>query len=128
MTEEWSLHLPGEFRRRVEDGSLVLWKPGLTFWINVWGNNGETPDERLAWVIGDASPHRSHERVVRQPNVVLLTYELDESDAHDDTPCYRSLSGYVVGEPGHVQISAYCDDPGALKVAYAVIESIRLAA
>jgi hypothetical protein len=26
----WSMHLPERFACRVEDGSLVLWRPGLT--------------------------------------------------------------------------------------------------
>ena len=46
MTDEWSLTLPLPFNRRFEEGSLVIWRPRLTFWINVWGNDnrvGLTP-------------------------------------------------------------------------------------
>jgi lipopolysaccharide/colanic/teichoic acid biosynthesis glycosyltransferase len=39
MTPEWALVLPEKFNRRIEDGSMVFWRPGLTVWINVWGND-----------------------------------------------------------------------------------------
>ena len=30
LTATWSMYLPEQFARRIEDGSLVLWLPGLT--------------------------------------------------------------------------------------------------
>jgi hypothetical protein len=38
LTEEWAIHLPEKFARRVEEGNLVLWRPGLTIWLAAWGN------------------------------------------------------------------------------------------
>src|SRR4051812_32436765 len=63
LTATWSIHLREQFARRVEDGSLVLWRPGLTLWLVAWGNdNNETQDERLAWIKDKASPARSDAR------------------------------------------------------------------
>lgn len=48
MTKEWSVTLPGRFNRRIEDGSLVLWRPGFTIWTSVWGNDKkESAEKRL---------------------------------------------------------------------------------
>lgn len=38
MTDLWSIDLGElEFRRRFEEGSLVLWRPGLTMWSHIYG-------------------------------------------------------------------------------------------
>ena len=46
LTREWTIDLPGKFNRRIEDDDLVIWRPGLTFWIAIWGlEAGKTPEE-----------------------------------------------------------------------------------
>ena len=37
LTETWAIHLPDEFARRIEDGDLVSWRPGLTLLGNALG-------------------------------------------------------------------------------------------
>ena len=46
---------------------MVLWRPGLTFWIAVWGPEaGKTPEETLAWLFSKSgSPDRIDEKVDR---------------------------------------------------------------
>jgi hypothetical protein len=36
LTSDWELDLPQKFNRRIEDGNMVLWRPGLTLRISVW--------------------------------------------------------------------------------------------
>ena len=44
MTEVWGISLDQKHNRRVEKGSLVIWRPGFTIWINVWSlKEGEKP-------------------------------------------------------------------------------------
>ena len=51
MTSEWSLNLDQPHNRRIEEQQLVIWRPGVTLWISVWGNdNHESIDERLTWI------------------------------------------------------------------------------
>lgn len=47
VAEGLVVHLPTPFRSRVEDGSLVLWRPGLTFWIAAGAARGapEIPED-----------------------------------------------------------------------------------
>lgn len=49
VAEGLVVHLPTPFRSRVEDGSLVLWRPGLTFWIAAGAARGapEIPEDAL---------------------------------------------------------------------------------
>jgi hypothetical protein len=128
MTDEWTVMLPEKFNRRIEEGSLVLWRPALTFWIAVWGNDrNASTDERLASILETASDLRSDQQIERAGDVVRLTYELPEEDTSRPKPVYRSISGYVISAPGHVQISAYFDTPIARTLGYEVIHSVRMA-
>jgi len=126
MTEEWGIYLPDRFNRRFEAGNLVLWRPKLTFWIAVWGNDkNEQTDDRLAWILREASAQRRNEKIERDEGVVWLTYELPEEDAKRSPRAYTSIAGYVLSDQGHVQISAYCDDAPSLKLGYEIIRSVQ---
>ena len=52
ISEEWWIGLDESYKTRVEDGSLVLWRPERTVWISIWNDrDGRTPRDRLAhWV------------------------------------------------------------------------------
>jgi len=126
LTRDWNLELPEKFNRRIEDGDMVFWRPGLTFWIAVWGRDGDkTPEETLAWILDDASRQRTDEKVVRSPGLIHLTYRLQEEDPDREPSKYVSITGYVIGPLGHVQISAYCDDAKSERVGNLVIGSVR---
>lgn len=126
LTRDWVLDLPEKLNRRIEDGDLVLWRPGLTFWIAVWGpERDKDPEQTLAWILEDASPKRLDQKVVRSASLIHLTYRLREEDPERTPSSYVSISGYVIGSVGHVQITAYCDDSAAEQVGSAVIGSVR---
>jgi hypothetical protein len=126
MTDEWSVVLPEDFNRRIEDGNLILWRPALTFWIAIWGNDsGESPDKRLTSILEAASDLRSEQQIERTEKLVRLTYELPEEDASRANAVYKSISGYVISPVGHVQISAYFDKPSARTLGYKVIHSVQ---
>lgn len=127
LTATWELELPEPFNRRMEEGDMVIWRPGLTFWIAVWGAQpDQTIEATLAWILEDASPSRSHQKIDRSEDLLRLTYELAERDP-DRTPTdYVSISGYVIAPVGHVQITAYCDTPDAQRTGRDVIASVRV--
>lgn len=128
MTDEWTVVLPEVFNRRVEEGSLVLWRPALTFWITTWGNDGsQSADERLKSILEAASDLRSDQQIERTRDLIRLTYELPEEDASRSSAIYRSISGYVISVQGHVQISAYFDTPSARDLGYRVIHTVHSA-
>lgn len=125
MTDEWAVTLPVDFNRRIEDGSLVLWRPALTFWVTIWGNDKGTSEEnRLASILETASDLRGEQQIERTDNLVLLTYELPEEDRSRQNSVYKSISGYVIASIGHVQISAYFDTPEAKIIGYKTIHSV----
>jgi hypothetical protein len=127
LTRDWELELPGKFNRRMEDGDMVIWRPGLTFWIAVWGAKPDTtPEGTLARILEGASPDRTDENVDRSGDLIRLTYRLREQDPDRDPEDYVSMSAYVIARSGYVQIAAYCDTSEAESAAGNVLASIRL--
>ena len=126
LTKGWRINLPQEFNRRIEEGSLVLWRPELTFWVNVWNNEGDvTVDEVLTRLLAAASPDRRDEKIDTSAPTLRLTYELAEDDTERDESTGQSINGFVICPSGYVQISAYYDSPQARALAYDTIGSIR---
>jgi len=123
MTREWTVTLPGRFSRRIEDGSLVLWRPGLTVWVVVWGNDhAETRQSRLEWLRGRKSPKAFDEEVLDEIGVTRYAYRLTEDR---DEGVVHALYAYAVGENGHVQAAIYFDDVAELGVAKQIWRSFE---
>ena len=122
LTETWALHLPDEFARRVEDGSLVLWRPGLTIWLAAWGNdNSESQAQRLNLIKRDASPERFAEAESKAKQVTRYRYRL--RDENENSPL-ESLSAFILNDDGLLQMAVYFDDPNDEAKARALAESV----
>jgi hypothetical protein len=122
LTATWSIHLPVRFARRIEEGSLVLWRPGLTIWLTAWGNDrGQTQAERLAWIKQSASPERFEEHENEAKNLTRYSYRL--RDENEDG-AVESLYGFVISDDGHLQTAVYFDDLADEAEARQLVESV----
>jgi hypothetical protein len=122
LTETWSIHLPEPFARRVEEGSLVLWRPGLTIWLTAWDNDhGESQGKRLAWIKKTASKDRFDEHETEANNVTRYRYRL-----HDDNQGgpVESLNAFALNDDGHLQMAVYFDDPADEVKAQRLVDSV----
>ena len=124
VTAEWKLHLPEQFARRIEDGSMVLWRPGLTFWLSAWGNdNGESHAMRLKRAKQESSPASFDIRDSSSSGVTLFSYRLlDESE---DGPV-ESINTLAFSDAGELQLSAYFDDAKDESEAWRIVESVAV--
>jgi hypothetical protein len=126
LTKGWRINLRNEFNRRIEDDNLVLWRPELTFWINVWNNDGQTSvDDVRQRLLADASDARTEEKIEKNGVMSRVTYELAEDDEERAQSDNKSINGFVIYPSGYVQISAYYDTPQARALAYDIIGSVR---
>ena len=122
MTRDWAVTLPQQFNRRIEDDSLVFWRPGITAWTIVWGNDkGESQQERLEWLRGDTSPDAFEAESVTEGDVTRYSYRLTE---RRDGGAVHALYGFAIGVDGHVQIAIYCDDEADLETARELYRSL----
>lgn len=108
MTKEWSVSLPEKFNRRIEGGDLVIWRPGMTQWVVVWGNDkNEGKDVRLKRIRDRISPEAYDIRELKAGSVFRLSYRLKEGKEQGAVPGYYC---YAVGDTGHVQMAIYLDN------------------
>lgn len=124
LTATWSIHLPEQFTRRIEDGSLVFWRPGLTIWLTAWGNNNnESQADRLAWIRDEASPSRFDSQEAVADGVTRFSYRL--RDENDDGPV-DSLYAYIIADDGHMQASVYFDDVADAAKTQQIVDSVAV--
>lgn len=108
MTQEWSVALPGKFNRRIEGGDLVIWRPGMTLWVTVWGNDkNEGKDVRIKRIRERISPKAFDIQALKAGPVLRLSYRLKEEKEQGAVPGYYC---YSVGDSGHVQMAIYLDN------------------
>ena len=122
LTEDWSLTLDQPHNRRIEDGSLIIWRPGFTVWIDAWGNDhDETIRERIEWISSEACEDAF--AVVSEPrnSCFLHAYRLDE---HSDGGVVKAYYAYMVALSGHLQVAIYFDDLSDVELASMIIDSI----
>ncbi|HTJ96585.1 MAG TPA: hypothetical protein VL381_03885 [Rhodocyclaceae bacterium] len=122
MTQEWSVMLPEKFNRRIEDSDLVIWRPGMTLWIAIWGNDkNEKKDARLKKIQGGISPKAFDVQISEADPIFRLSYRLKEDKAQGAVPgCYC----FAVGNREHVQMAIYLDDEKDVKSAQAICASL----
>jgi hypothetical protein len=123
LTTRWSVTLPGEFYRRIEDDSLVLWRPAHTIWTLVWGLPPKcSRAEQVRHLIERCAPE-SKELEVRETGARHeISYRLDE--VHEDSVVH-ALYGFVVTEQGYVQMAQYLDIVEDVALAREILCSLR---
>jgi hypothetical protein len=122
MTPDWAVTLPQQFNRRIEDGSLVFWRPGITCWTIVWNNDkSETKQERLEWLRGDTSPDAFEVQSDTDGYVTRYSYRLTE---RRDKGVVHALYGFAIGVDGYVQMAIYFDDVADLEIAREICRSL----
>ena len=118
LTSSWSLTLPSPFARRIEDDSLVLWRPGLTLWIAAFSSDHREPQAaRLAAAKTRMSPDATSVREATAGGVTRLTYRLVEDGQN-------SVSALVLGDAGHLHASIYFDEEADAATALRIAQSI----
>jgi hypothetical protein len=113
-----SITLPVPFARRIEDGSLVLWRPGLTLWILAFNNDQrESQADRLASTKNIMSPKATSVREDAAAGLTRLTYRLLEDGV-------KSVTAIIIGDAGHLQASIYFDEEADAATALRIAQSI----
>lgn len=118
------LHLPEQFTRRIEDGDLVLWRPGLTVWLAAWGNdNSESQSPRLERAKRGSSPDRCEERQSTSGGLSRFSYRL--LDWSEDGQI-ESIHSLAFADDGELNLAIYFDDPADENKAWEIAESVAL--
>jgi hypothetical protein len=122
LTDHWAINLPVQFNRRVEDDSLVFWRPGMTVWMDAWNNNkAQSQQERLDRLRSDMSPEGFEAEELVDGDIIRFAYRLTE---HREEGVVHALYAFAIGRHGHVQMGIYFDDEADLELAKQIWKSL----
>jgi hypothetical protein len=125
VTKEWSINLPENFNRRFEEGSMVLWKPEFTIWVNIWENDkNKNPYDQLDVIRRDKSKDAFDIIEIRDDGLYRYGYRIDEKKFSGKEIVY-AFYGYVAGKSGYTQIAFYYDNKTDYEAAKAIWLSIK---
>ena len=119
LSEAWRIQLPAKFNRRIEEGALVLWRPGMTLYFVAWNNDlNDTIETRVNLLQADLNPKAFDPQSDEGEGYQSFTYRLTEEDVNQ-------LYGFVVTDDGHLQVAISFDDEDDLDRVRAMFASIR---
>jgi hypothetical protein len=123
MTSNWAITLDQKHNRRIEDGSLVLWRRGFTMWIIVWNAKpDETLQERYQSIREGIA--EDAEDIVEETSASSLRFSYRLAEGADDQR-QPAFYGFAVSAEGHVQIAIYFDKPEDLETARSIFQSLE---
>ena len=123
LSADWSVTLPDEMNRRIEDQDLVLWRPGFTVWLSLWNNdNAETAEQRIEWLSSDVSVDAFDQSVQTESSPAKYSYRLNEER---EGGVVYALYGFALKDDGHLQVAIYLDDENDVESAASLFQSIR---
>lgn len=119
LTDSWSIYLPRLFNRRVEEKSLVLWRPGLTIYFNLFSNSpGYSVDELVEQFKSDSSPDAYDTRESTSEEVRSYSYRLIEDGV-------LALYSTAFVPSGMLQMAIYFDKEDDIELAREIAGSAR---
>jgi hypothetical protein len=119
----WTLELPVEFRRRVREGTLVLWRRGITIWCDKWGNENDVPvRDRIAAADAGRPADAFDVESAQSRGVGRLSYRRTET-RRDAT--VHALYAFGFFDGGHIELAIYSASLAKLETARAIADSLR---
>lgn len=123
LSPQWSVVLPQPMNRRLEDGSLVLWRPGVTAWLSLWNlRSGESPAACIERLSAQAPPHRFDVRRWRHGDLQFVGYRVADPGGPAAVP---PLYGFAAAPAGYLAMTVYFDDEAALTEAGTILASAQ---
>lgn len=108
ITAQWSLQLPRVFKMRMEDGQMVLWRPGFTIWLSAWNNDTkQSAKARYKDLVQTASDSRYGESTQKHKGRLYFAYRINEQADDNRAPAFQ---GFAIDKHGHLQLGIYFDD------------------
>lgn len=120
LDAEWCVYLPLNFNHRVEDKSLILWRPGITLYFSLFNNNNaESIETRIAHFREAMSPDAFEFQEAIEDETSRFSYRLVEEDT-------QAIYGFVFNDEGHLMTSFYFDNEEDYDLVQEIFETVDL--
>ncbi len=123
LSKYWTINLPIPLNRRVENDSLVLWRPGLAFWLTQFQNDqNRSPREMVISLVSNRSSEATDYKEFEIGSLYIAQYFLEEEN--EDKRVF--MFNYVIAsEESLLLIAAYADDPKVCKMSKQICQTIK---
>lgn len=119
---DWSILVDPEFQRRIDDGDVVLWKPGQTVHASVFNTNNAEAEDAIERMI-DGRPGIPVQMFDREePGLAGHAYLLPEGDGEHT---YWGLNTWTAAKGSVACVTIYFDNLEDLNWAITVWKSVR---
>lgn len=123
LTKAWEVNTQEHMLRRVENGDLVMWRPGLTFYVTCFSSNDQDERELVADFTKDISPGAQCLSTNQAKGFTQISYRLIEQvDGHEQKGVY--INGFAGNRV--IYIAAYYDQESDLAVIESLADSLRI--
>jgi hypothetical protein len=107
ITNEWSIDVGDGFQRRAEGGDVVLWKPGRTVYLTVYGVGSAEAEEAIARLLEDRPGVLKQAFERAEPGLVGHAYLLPEGEG--DAAAYWGLNTWTSSRESVACVTFYFD-------------------
>jgi hypothetical protein len=123
-TGNWSFEVTSRMLRRLDEESLVIWKPEFTIWLNAYTSDGKPISERLSGILGIKSQDAYDLQQEEKDGLLKLRYRLKET-----TEGKEQDSAYIIGltDSHEIHMSIYFDSDEHLPEIDRIWESLASA-
>jgi hypothetical protein len=110
ISHDWWISIDETYKTRVDEGSLVFWRPERTIWINIWNDaNRGTPRERLDYWTHDRHADATDLFAHDDDDGTLLRFGYLLEEPEDEGGRRLGLYSYTVAASSTVQMACYFD-------------------
>ncbi|NEO88341.1 MAG: DUF2185 domain-containing protein [Spirulina sp. SIO3F2] len=122
LTQSWEVQIQEHLLRRIEKGELIMWRPGLTFYVTCFVSNDQDERALVADFMTDISKNAENLFVERSRSFTQIRYDLIESvEGQEQKGVY--ISGFSDGNVIH--IAAYYDQEPERTIIQSFARSLR---
>ncbi len=123
LSKYWSITVPIPFNRRVDDDSLVLWKPGLTFWMTQFENHqAKSPREMVLSLIADRDNEVDDYKEFEIIDTFIAQYFQEE--IKDDKTVF-SYHYIIASEVSMLSVKTYANNRTICKMSKQICQTIK---
>ena len=122
ITADWSFEVLERMCRRYDDGSLVIWKPGFTIWMNSYSIDDDPKEKIIDNIIKTKSAESTDFKEVEVGGLTKLRYHLEERNG-PEVQCSYYFFG--ITNDNYLQMSLYYDSDEELEQIENIWETLK---
>lgn len=107
VSRNWGFSIATRMLKRFDKGSLVIWRPGFTIWLDSFNTNGVGLEERISNVLKTVSPDKTDFSEVEENGIHKIRYSLQEiTDGKEQNAVYI----FALSEDQEMHMAIYFDN------------------